>query len=85
MSVAPLRQCLIEKINTLTEEQISSVISFVESLQNPLLNNQEIDKDRQQLAEQFRQLCSETQALFIDNPMTEKEIESEIKAYRRGE
>jgi hypothetical protein len=37
------------------------------------------------LAEKFNQLCEDTQNLFIENPITEEEIQAEIDAYRRGE
>jgi hypothetical protein len=85
MNGVTLKKSLIEKINTLSDEQINSVMSFVEALQNPLENNQQADKQRKALAEEFKQLCSETQSLFADNPITEKQIQSEINAYRRGE
>ncbi len=44
-------------------------------------------KDEAQMAleEKFNQLCEDTQKLFIDNPITEEEIQAEIDAYRRGE
>lgn len=37
------------------------------------------------LEEKFNQLCEDTQKIFIDNPITEEEIQAEIDAYRRGE
>ena len=43
------------------------------------------DPHRQALAEDFRKLCEETQALQGNNPLTEEEIVEEIAAYRRGE
>ena len=43
------------------------------------------DEDQIALAEKFNQLCEDTQKLFIDNPITEEEIQSEIDAYRRSE
>ena len=43
------------------------------------------DEDQIALAEKFNQLCEDTQKLFIDNPITEEEIQSEIDAYLRSE
>ena len=43
------------------------------------------DEDQIALAEKFNQLCEDTQKLFINNPITEEEIQAEIDAYRRGE
>jgi hypothetical protein len=37
------------------------------------------------LAKKFNQLSEDTQNLFIENPITEEEIQAEIDAYRRGE
>ncbi|MBR8828426.1 MAG: hypothetical protein DSM107014_11100 [Gomphosphaeria aponina SAG 52.96 = DSM 107014] len=88
MNTTPLKNPLIEKINTLSEEQLNSVLSFVEDLQKPI--NQEIkrpetDEERKALAKRFKQLCEETQELYKDNPIAEEEIQAEIDAYRRGE
>jgi Arc/MetJ-type ribon-helix-helix transcriptional regulator len=47
--------------------------------------NKPVDPERQKLAEEFRKLCAETQALNADNPLTDEEIQAEIDAYRRGE
>ncbi|MEB3191459.1 MAG: hypothetical protein VKL42_14045 [Snowella sp.] len=85
MNGVTLKKSLIEKIDTLSEEQINSVMAFVEALQNPLENSQQADKQRKALAEEFKQLCSETQSLFADNSITEEQIQAEIDAYRRGE
>ncbi len=43
------------------------------------------DEDQIALAEKFNQLCEDTQKLFINNPITEEEIQSEIDAYRSSE
>ena len=43
------------------------------------------DNERVALAQKLRELFKETQALHVDNPMTEDEIAAEIEAYRRGE
>jgi len=90
MNTITLKNRLIEKINNLSEEQLNSVISFIEGLQNPLKDAKEIqrpqtDEERKDLAEKFKQLCAETQALFADNLITEEEIQAEIDAYRKGE
>ncbi|MEB3174721.1 MAG: hypothetical protein VKN60_05985 [Cyanobacteriota bacterium] len=90
MNTTALKKRLIEKINDLSEEQLNMVTSFVEGLQNPLKDAKEIqclqsDEDRKALAEKFKQLCAETQALFTEHPITEQEIQAEIDAYRRGE
>lgn len=47
--------------------------------------NKPVDIERKKLAEEFKRLCEETQALHADNPLTEEEIAAEIEAYRRGE
>jgi hypothetical protein len=90
MNTITLKNRLIEKINNLSEEQLNSVISFVEALQNPIKDAKEsqtpqTDEERMALVEKFKQLCAETQALFADNPITKEEIQEEIDAYRRGE
>lgn len=90
MNTITIKNRLIEKLNNLSEEQLNSVISFVEGLQNQFKDTQEIqppqtDEERMALVEKFKQLCAETQALFADNPITEEEIQAEIEAYRRGE
>jgi len=41
--------------------------------------------EKVRLAEEFKRLCQETQALHADNPLTDEEIAAEIEAYRRGE
>lgn len=43
------------------------------------------NNDRAALTQKLRELFKETQALHVDNPMTEEEIAAEIDAYRRGE
>ncbi|WP_017303592.1 ribbon-helix-helix domain-containing protein [Spirulina subsalsa] len=44
-----------------------------------------IDPERVRLAEEFKRLCQETQALHADHPLTDEQIAAEIEAYRRGE
>jgi len=43
------------------------------------------DPHRQALAEDFNNLCEETQAVHADDPLTDEEIAQEIAAYRSGE
>ncbi len=50
-----------------------------------LKNSYQPDPYRQALAEDFSNLCEETQALHADRPLTDEEIAEEIAAYRRGE
>ena len=44
-----------------------------------------IDPERQALANEFKRLCEETQAIPGIQDITEEEIAAEIEAYRRGE
>lgn len=48
-------------------------------------NNKPVDPQRAKLAEEFKELCAETQVLHANNTLTDEEIEAEIEAYRRGE
>ena len=50
-----------------------------------LKNSYQPDPHRQALAEDFNDLCEETQALHADHPLTDEEIAQEIAAYRSGE
>ncbi len=89
MNTINLKNDLINQINLLSEEQLKTVMAFVNNLyqqRSPIQDNQIIkQEERIALAEKFNQLCEETQNLFIDNPITEEEIQAEIDAYRRGE
>ena len=89
MNTIDLKNDLINQINLLSEEQLKTVIAFVNNLyqqRTSIQDNQIIkQEERIALAEKFNQLCEETQKLFIDNPITEEEIQAEIDAYRRGE
>ncbi|WP_333462592.1 hypothetical protein [Microcoleus sp. herbarium7] len=49
-----------------------------------LQNSYQPDPHRQALAENFSNLCEETQALHADRPLTDEEIAEEIAAYRSG-
>ncbi|MFY7884327.1 MAG: hypothetical protein ACOVOV_05720 [Dolichospermum sp.] len=90
MNTITLKKRLIEKINNLSEEQLNSVISFVEQLENLSEENQKVkrpqtDEERMALVDELKQLFKETQELYKDNPITDEEIQAEIDAYRRGE
>ena len=90
MNTITLKNRLIEKINNLSEEQLNSVISFVEQLENLPEENQKIkrpqtDEERMALVDELKKLFKETQELYKDNPITDEEIQAEIDAYRRGE
>ncbi|PSF33050.1 hypothetical protein C7H19_20850 [Aphanothece hegewaldii CCALA 016] len=43
------------------------------------------DRSKNQLLQELKELFKETQALHLDNPLTEADIQAEIDAYRRGE
>jgi DeoR/GlpR family transcriptional regulator of sugar metabolism len=89
MNTINLKNDLINQINLLSEEQLKTVMAFVNNLYQqhlPIQDNQTTkQEERMALAEKFNQLCEDTQNLFIDNPITEEEIQAEIDAYRRGE
>jgi DeoR/GlpR family transcriptional regulator of sugar metabolism len=89
MNTINLKNDLINQINLLSEEQLKTVMAFVNNLyqQHTPINENRIIKqeERMALAEKFNQLCEDTQNLFIENPISEEEIQAEIDAYRRGE
>jgi DeoR/GlpR family transcriptional regulator of sugar metabolism len=89
MNTINLKNDLINQINLLSEEQLKTVMAFVNNLyqQRTSIQDNQIIKQEERivLAEKFNQLCEDTQNLFIDNPITEEEIQAEIDAYRRGE
>lgn len=89
MNTINLKNDLINQINLLSEEQLKTVMAFVNNLYQQRLSIQENQTTKQEertaLAEKFNQLCEDTQNLFIENPITEEEIQAEIDAYRRGE
>jgi DeoR/GlpR family transcriptional regulator of sugar metabolism len=89
MNTINLKNDLINQINLLSEEQLKTVMAFVNNLyqqRSPIQDNQTTkQEERMALAEKFNQLCEETQNLFIENQITEEEIQAEIDAYRRGE
>ena len=89
MNTINFKNDLINQINLLSEEQLKTVMAFVNNLYQqrlPIRENQTTkQEERTALAEKFNQLCEDTQNLFIENPITEEEIQAEIDAYRRGE
>lgn len=89
MNTINLKNDLINQINLLSEEQLKTVMEFVNNLyqqRSPIQDNQTTkQEERIALAEKFNQLCEDTQNLFIENQITEEEIQAEIDAYRRGE
>ena len=89
MNTINLKNDLINQINLLSEEQLNTVIAFVNNLYQqhlPIQYNQTTkQEERMALAEKFNQLCEDTQNLFIENQITEEEIQAEIDAYRRSE
>ena len=89
MNTINLKNDLINQINLLSEEQLKTVMAFVNNLYQqrlPIQENQTTkQEERSALVEKFNQLCEDTQNLFIENPITEEEIQAEIDAYRRGE
>ena len=89
MNTINLKNELINQINLLSEEELKTVMAFVNNLYQqhaPIYENQIIKQEWQMaLAEKFNQLCEDTQNLFIENQITEEEIQAEIDAYRRSE
>jgi hypothetical protein len=71
-----LRDRLIQKIDVLAPDELSSVIDFVDFLNY---------KKQKSLGQRFRELFHETQALPGVSEITEEDIAAEIAAYRRGE
>lgn len=59
----------------------------LEQLSRERVKNQKktFDTQRKKLAQDFTELCKETQALHAAHPLTDAEIQEEINAYRRGE
>lgn len=90
MNTITLKKRLIEKINNLSEEQLNSVIFFVEQLETLSEEDKknkrpQTDEERIALVDELKKLFKETQELYKDNPITDEEIQAEIDAYRRGE
>ncbi len=71
-----LRDRLIQKLDVLALDELSSVIDFVDFLSY---------KKQKALGQRFRELFRETQALSGVSEITEEDIAAEIAAYRRGE
>lgn len=70
MDTINLKDDLINQINLLSEEQLKTVMAFVNHLYQqrfPIHENRIIkQEERMALAEKFNQLCEDTQKLFID-------------------
>ena len=71
-----LRDRLIQKLDVLALDELSSVMDFVDFLSY---------KKQKALGQRFRDLFRETQALPDVSEITEEDIAAEIAAYRRGE
>ena len=71
-----LRDRLIQKLDVLALDELSSVMDFVDFLSY---------KKQKALGQRFRDLFRETQALAGVSEITEEDIAAEIAAYRRGE
>lgn len=66
------RKKMLEKVGKIKKDMLET-------------KNIPVDPYRQKLAEEFKKLCEETQALHADDPLSDEEIQAEIDAYRRGE
>lgn len=90
MNTNTIKNRLLEKLNTLSEAELNTVLLFVEQLEHsgedePNVPTSNTDEARKVLAERFEKLCDKTQALLADHAITEEDIRAEIEAYRRGE
>lgn len=74
-----------QKITILSGEPAQKLLEDKIKMVQELKKNYQPDPRRQKLAEEFSQLCQETQELHSDHPLTDAEIDEEIAAYRRGE
>lgn len=66
-------------------ELILNILNIVKELYSQNTDLFTDQEERIALTEKFNQLCEDTQNLFIENQITEEEIQAEIDAYRRGE
>ncbi len=90
MNTDTLRDRLVQKLDALEPDKLSSVIDFVDFLlyQQQGVRDRSKPKakeERMALVEDLKQLFKETQAIHADHPLTDEEIAAEIEAYRRGE
>jgi Arc/MetJ-type ribon-helix-helix transcriptional regulator len=74
-----------QRITILSGEPAQKLLEEKIKMMQEIKENYQPDTHRQKLAEQFSQLCQETQELHADHPLTDAEIDEEIAAYRRGE
>lgn len=68
----------------LAQKKLQEKLEMVKKIKEES-KNQPVDPARKKLAEEFRKLCEETQAIPGVQDITEEEIAAEIEAYRRGE
>ena len=82
MSNESIRDRVLEKLNTLSEQQLEFIWQTIQTMdsETPIKKS---DRDREDLLAKFNCLCRETQALHEENPITDEEIQAEIDAYRR--
>ena len=84
MSTQSIRDRVLEKLNTLSEQQLEFIWQTIQALESET-QIEKGDRDGEELLAKFNHLCQETQALHQENPITDEEIQAEINAYRRGE
>lgn len=84
MSNQSIRDRIIEKLHTFSEQQLESVWQTIENLESKS-GLKKSNRHTEKLAANFDLLCQETSALHTNNPITNEEIQAEIDAYRRGE
>ncbi|BAZ82517.1 hypothetical protein PN497_05030 [Sphaerospermopsis kisseleviana CS-549] len=73
-----------QKITILSGEPAQKLLEEKIKMMQELKRNYQPDPHRQKLAEEFSQLCQETQELQAVHPLTDAEIDEEIAAYRRN-
>lgn len=74
---------VLEKLNILSEQQLEFIWQTIQTLESET-SMKKSDRDKEELLAKFNRLCRETPALHEENPITDKEIQAEIDAYRRG-
>lgn len=74
-----------QRITVLSGESTQKLLDDKIRTIKELKQNYQPDPYRQKLAEEFSQLCEESQELHTNNPVNDAEIDEEIAAYRRGE
>ena len=84
MTAQSIRELLIQKLDSLSEQQLESIWQIIETLESTSPSTKTQYKE-EGLTAKFDRLCQQTRALHIDNPITDEVIQAEIDAYRRGE